>query len=101
MFKTPVDGVQTQLNLCYIPFNEFISGAYYADCRIKNVGGYASDMNKVMECMKLTIEEIRKRFPETKIFDILKDMKDTTIIISSHMLSEIENICDKVIFIMD
>ncbi len=34
-----------------------------------------------------------------KIFDILKNMKDTTIIISSHMLSEIESICDKVIFI--
>ena len=34
-----------------------------------------------------------------KIFDILKDMKNTTIIISSHMLSEIESICDKVIFI--
>jgi ABC-2 type transport system ATP-binding protein len=36
-----------------------------------------------------------------KIFDILKEMKDTTIIISSHMLSEIESICDKVIFIND
>ncbi len=34
-----------------------------------------------------------------KIFDILKNMKDTTIIISSHMLSEIESLCDKVIFI--
>ena len=34
-----------------------------------------------------------------KIFDILKEMKDTTIIISSHMLSEKESICDKVIFI--
>ena len=34
-----------------------------------------------------------------KIFDILKEMKNTTIIISSHMLSEIESICDKVIFI--
>ena len=34
-----------------------------------------------------------------KVFDILKNMKDTTIIISSHMLSEIESICDKVIFI--
>ena len=72
--KTPIDGAQTQLNLCYIPFNEFISGGYYADCRIKNVRGYANDMNKVMKCMKLTIEEIRKRFPETKIFDILKDI---------------------------
>ena len=36
-----------------------------------------------------------------KIFDLLKDMKDTTIIISSHALSEIENICDKIIFIND
>ncbi len=34
-----------------------------------------------------------------KIMDMLKKMKDTTIIISSHMLSEVENLCDKVIFI--
>ena len=73
-FKTPEDGAQTQLNLCYIPFNEFISGAYYSDCRIKNVKAYATDMNKVMESMKLTIEEIKKRFPETKIFDVLGDI---------------------------
>ena len=33
------------------------------------------------------------------IFDMLKSMKDTTIIISSHMLNEIENLCDKFIFI--
>ena len=31
-------------------------------------------MNKAMECMKLTIEEIKKRFPDTKIFDILGDI---------------------------
>ena len=34
-----------------------------------------------------------------KIMSILKNMKDTTIIISSHMLSEIESLCDKFIFI--
>lgn len=34
-----------------------------------------------------------------KIFKILKELKDTTIIISSHMLSEIEGICDKILFI--
>ena len=33
------------------------------------------------------------------IFDMLKSMKDTTIIISSHMLNEIEDLCDKFIFI--
>ncbi len=33
------------------------------------------------------------------IFSMLKSMKDTTIVISSHLLSEIENFCDKVIFI--
>ena len=31
--------------------------------------------------------------------DILKGLKDTTIIISSHMLKEIEDICNKIIFI--
>ncbi len=34
-----------------------------------------------------------------KIMDILKDLKDTTIIISSHMLNEIEDLCNKIIFI--
>lgn len=34
-----------------------------------------------------------------KIMSILKNMKNTTILISSHMLNEIDNICDKVIFI--
>ncbi len=33
------------------------------------------------------------------IMDMLKNMKDTTIIISSHMLKEIEGICNKIIFI--
>ena len=35
------------------------------------------------------------------IFDMLKNMKDTTIIISSHLLSEIDSICNKIIFIND
>ena len=35
------------------------------------------------------------------IFSMLKKMKDTTILISSHLLSEIEDICDKIIFIND
>ena len=35
------------------------------------------------------------------IFNILKEMKNTTIIISSHALNEIENICTKIIFIND
>lgn len=32
---------------------------------------------------------------------MLKDLKDTTIIISSHMLSDIEELCNKIIFIND
>ena len=35
------------------------------------------------------------------IMDMLKSMKDTTIIISSHMLKEIDEICTKIIFIND
>lgn len=36
-----------------------------------------------------------------KIINILSNMKDTTIIISSHMLTEIESLCNKIIFIND
>ena len=74
LFKTPVDGAQTQLNLCYIPFNEFVSGAYYSDCKITKVKEDVNDMKKVMASMKLTINEIKKRIPETKIFDICNDL---------------------------
>lgn len=64
-FKTTKDGAQTQLNLCYIPFNELVSGAYYADCSVNNTKGFANDVNKINECMKLTFQEIQKRIPET------------------------------------
>lgn len=33
------------------------------------------------------------------IMDMLKELKNTTILISSHMLSEIEHLCNKIIFI--
>ena len=75
-FKTPEDGAQTQLNLCYMPFNEIVSGGYYSDCKIRTTKSYANDMDKVMESMKLTIDEIKKRFPDTKIFDVLGNIFD-------------------------
>lgn len=36
-----------------------------------------------------------------KIMKTLKELKDTTIIISSHMLNDIEELCNKIIFIND
>ena len=36
-----------------------------------------------------------------KIMKMLKELKDTTIIISSHMLNDIEELCNKIIFIND
>ena len=36
-----------------------------------------------------------------KIMKMLKELKDTTIIISSHMLNDIEELCNKIIFIHD
>ena len=71
MFKTPKDGAQTQLNLCYLPFNEFCSGAYYTGCAITKTKQFANDLNKIKDCMDLTIQEIKKRIPDTKIFDII------------------------------
>ena len=76
MSKTPIDGAQTQLNLCYLPFNEFVSGAYYSDCHVTKTKDFANDINKIRTCMELTIQEIKKKMPETKIFDILNDVFD-------------------------
>ena len=74
--KTPVDGAQTQLDLCYIPFNEFVSGAYYADCKVTKTKEFANDFNKINSCMKLTMEEIKKKMPDIKVFDILNNYFD-------------------------
>ena len=74
-FKTPVDGAQTQMYLCYLPFNELISGGYYSDCAITKTKEFANDINKINLCMDLTINEIKKRIPETHIFDIVNNMK--------------------------
>ncbi len=74
IFKTPEDGAQTQLHLCYLPFNELISGGYYSDCKIKKTDDFVNDTERIMESMKLTINEIKKRIPETKIFDICNDL---------------------------
>ena len=74
--KTSVDGAQTQLNLCYIPFNEFVSGAYYADCKVTKTKDFADNLNKINSCMKLTVEEIKKKMPDIKIFDILNNYFD-------------------------
>ena len=74
--KNSYDGAQTQLNLCYLPFNEFVSGAYYSDCKVTKTKNFANDLNKIKNCMDLTIQEIKKRFPDTKIFDILNDNSD-------------------------
>lgn len=71
LFKTPNDGAQTQLNLCYLPFNEFVSGAYYSDCAVTKTKSFANDLNKIKGCMDSTIQEIKKRIPESNIFDIL------------------------------
>ena len=73
-FKTATDGAQTQLNLCYLPFNEFVSGAYYSDCKVTKTKNFANDLNKIKSCMDLTIQEIKKRISDTPIFDILNDV---------------------------
>ena len=72
--KTSVDGAQTQLYLCYVPFNEFVSGAYYSDCHVTKTKDFANDVNKIKSCMELTVQAIKGKIPDTKVFDILNDI---------------------------
>ena len=67
MLKTPKDGAQTQLNLCYLPFNEFVSGGYYSDCKVTKTKEFANDYNKIKSCMDLTIQEIKNKINSKKI----------------------------------
>ena len=72
--KTSEDGAQTQLHLCYLPFNELVSGAYYSDCNVTKTKDFANDYNKIKLCMELTVQEIKKKIPSIKVFDILNDI---------------------------
>ena len=72
--KTSVDGAQTQLHLCYLPFKELVSGAYYSDCNVTKTKDFANDFNKIKLCMELTVQEIKKKIPSINAFDILNDI---------------------------
>lgn len=72
MFKTPKDEAQTQLNLWYISFSDFVSGAYYSECKVTKTKAFANDLNKIKECMELTFEEIKKRIPGTLMINCKK-----------------------------
>ena len=76
MIKTPLDGAQTQLNLCYLPFNELVSGALYADCKVKKTKEFANDIKKIKTCMKLTVQQIKKILPDIEVFNILNKVLD-------------------------
>ena len=67
LLKTPKDGAQTQLNLCYLPFNEFVSGGYYSDFKVTKTKEFANDYNKIKSCMDLTIQEIKNKINSKKI----------------------------------
>lgn len=71
MMKSPSDGAETQLNLCYLPFGSIVSGAYYSDCKIKDTNECTKNFNKINNCMRLTVQELKKRFPDLKELDIL------------------------------
>jgi NAD(P)-dependent dehydrogenase (short-subunit alcohol dehydrogenase family) len=53
-FKGPVEGTQTTLHLAYLNYEEFISGAYYSDCKPKNTTEVARDQREIDRIMNKT-----------------------------------------------
>ena len=39
--------------------------------KLQKTKNFANDFNKIKNCMDLTIQEIKKRFPDTKIFEVI------------------------------
>ena len=71
--KTTEEGAQTQLYLSYLPYNEILSGSYYADCKVSPVSQKAKDESLKKEVMKWTFETIKKgNLPEKELINLPK-----------------------------
>jgi retinol dehydrogenase-12 len=51
--KSPLMGAQTTLHLCYMPFDELISGEYYRDCKVGRLNNRAKNRNMMTDFMML------------------------------------------------
>ena len=60
--KTPNDGAQTQLYLCYLDFKELKNGGYYCDCHESSTSEKASDLGMINEFSEWTIKELNKKY---------------------------------------
>ena len=63
--KSTYYGAQTTLHLCFLDDNEFISGAYYNECKIDKVSSIANDIEKrniYIEYSKQLIETFGKSY---------------------------------------
>ena len=61
--KSTEAGAQTQLYLSYLPFNEFISGAYYVDCKIGKKDKRAENKELQKAAINWTFESIGLKIP--------------------------------------
>lgn len=59
--KTPISGAQSSLHCCYLDFENFVSGAYYSDCKVGNLSCLAKDKTIRDAFVKYTKEFLRER----------------------------------------
>ncbi len=61
--RTPEQGAQTSLFLCYEEYSKLISGGYYIDSKISKIGKMAKDEELEKALMEKTNLEICKKIP--------------------------------------
>ena len=71
--KTPIEGCQTQLYLCYADWDELVSGDYYADCERINTFELGRSKEIRNEVMEWSVNLIKKYFPDD---DCVKELID-------------------------
>lgn len=74
--KSPSQGAQTQLHLCYAHWEELVSGDYYADC--KRINTFEKGRNKEIrnEVIEWSINLLKKYFPDDDCIKEFSDIND-------------------------
>jgi NAD(P)-dependent dehydrogenase (short-subunit alcohol dehydrogenase family) len=53
-FKGPVEGAQTTLHLVYLEYEDYVSGGYYSDCKVKNTNELVRNSHAMDKIMRKT-----------------------------------------------
>lgn len=61
--KTPIEGSQTHMHVCYSSYEELISGGYYSDCEVTPISATARNTDIRKAVIDWSLAELKKAVP--------------------------------------